>query len=117
MPAPRRATRGPAARTDHVRRPVQAEGFADARALAVKVVSLFTLSRQLLTPQRHYDWGLRALKAVLNTGGKLCGETTTELGRPRYRAPYLAQIEVVSAHSWTGDHLCSRSQSLTDLYL
>ncbi|KAH8059565.1 dynein light chain binding protein [Aureococcus anophagefferens] len=24
-----------------------------------------------LTPQRHYDWGLRALKAVLNTGGKL----------------------------------------------
>ena len=48
-----------------------AEGFADARALAVKVVSLFTLSRQLLTPQRHYDWGLRALKAVLNTGGKL----------------------------------------------
>ncbi|KAH8054008.1 dynein light chain binding protein [Aureococcus anophagefferens] len=29
------------------------------------------LIAQLLTPQRHYDWGLRALKAVLNTGGKL----------------------------------------------
>ncbi|KAH8051043.1 dynein light chain binding protein [Aureococcus anophagefferens] len=50
---------------------LQAEGFTRARDLAVKVVSLFALSRQLLTPQRHYDWGLRALKAVLNTGGKL----------------------------------------------
>ncbi|CAM9392956.1 unnamed protein product, partial [Phaeothamnion confervicola] len=47
------------------------EGFGEARDLASKVVSLFTLSRQLLSRQRHYDWGLRALKAALNTGGKL----------------------------------------------
>ncbi|OQR98203.1 dynein heavy chain [Achlya hypogyna] len=47
------------------------EGFAEAKDIASKVVSLYTLSRQLLTPQQHYDWGLRALKAVLNTGGKL----------------------------------------------
>lgn len=32
---------------------------------------MFTLSKQLLSAQQHYDWGLRALKAVLNTGGKL----------------------------------------------
>lgn len=32
---------------------------------------MFTLSKQLLSTQQHYDWGLRALKAVLNTGGKL----------------------------------------------
>lgn len=32
---------------------------------------MFTLSKQLLSRQQHYDWGLRALKAVLNTGGKL----------------------------------------------
>jgi len=50
---------------------LQAEGFTQARDLAVKIVSLFSLSKQLLTRQRHYDWGLRALKAVLKTGGKL----------------------------------------------
>ena len=39
--------------------------------MASKIVSMFTLSKQLLSTQQHYDWGLRALKAVLNTGGKL----------------------------------------------
>ncbi|CAM9134653.1 unnamed protein product [Chrysoparadoxa australica] len=47
------------------------EGFGAAKDLASKVVSLFQLSKQLLSQQQHYDWGLRALKAVLNTGGKL----------------------------------------------
>ena len=47
------------------------EGFAGAKDLASKIVSLFTLSKQLLSRQQHYDWGLRALKAALNTGGKL----------------------------------------------
>lgn len=47
------------------------EGFTQAKDLASKIVSLFKLSRQLLSPQQHYDWGLRALKAVLNSGGRL----------------------------------------------
>jgi dynein heavy chain 2 len=47
------------------------EGFSQSRDLASKIVSLFKLSRQLLSPQQHYDWGLRALKAVLNSGGRL----------------------------------------------
>lgn len=47
------------------------EGFAQAKDLASKIVSLFKLSKQLLSPQQHYDWGLRALKAVLNSGGRL----------------------------------------------
>ena len=46
----------------------------------MKVVSLFALSKQLLTQQRHYDWGLRALKAVLNTGGKLVLEARASGG-------------------------------------
>ena len=29
------------------------------------------VSRQLLSTQQHYDWGLRALKAVLNSGGRI----------------------------------------------
>jgi dynein heavy chain 2 len=47
------------------------EGFTAAKDLASKIVSLFKLSRQLLSAQQHYDWGLRALKAVLNSGGRL----------------------------------------------
>jgi dynein heavy chain 2 len=47
------------------------EGFAQSKDLASKIVSLFKLSKQLLSPQQHYDWGLRALKAVLNSGGRL----------------------------------------------
>ncbi|KAF0686502.1 Aste57867_21689 [Aphanomyces stellatus] len=50
---------------------LSSEGFSDAKDIASKVVSLYTLSRQLLSPQQHYDWGLRALKAVLSTAGKL----------------------------------------------
>jgi len=47
------------------------EGFKFAKILGKKMVSLFTLCRQLLTPQQHYDWGLRAMKTCLNTGGNL----------------------------------------------
>ncbi|KAF3823514.1 hypothetical protein GH733_006982 [Mirounga leonina] len=41
------------------------EGFKDAKVLGRKLVAIFNLSRELLTPQQHYDWGLRALKTVL----------------------------------------------------
>ena len=47
------------------------EGFTESKDLASKIVSLFKLSKQLLSSQQHYDWGLRALKAVLNSGGRL----------------------------------------------
>ena len=47
------------------------EGFQHAKALAAKLVAVFELSRQLLSRQQHYDWGLRALKTVLRVGGQL----------------------------------------------
>ncbi|XP_012944204.1 cytoplasmic dynein 2 heavy chain 1 [Aplysia californica] len=47
------------------------EGFKQAKALGRKLVSIFTLSNELLTPQQHYDWGLRALKTVLSGCGNL----------------------------------------------
>ena len=46
------------------------EGFRNARILGGKLVSLFSLSKQLLSPQQHYDWGLRALKTVLKLSRK-----------------------------------------------
>ena len=48
-----------------------AEGYKEAKIVGTKVVELFTLSKQLLTKQQHYDWGLRALKTILLISGKL----------------------------------------------
>lgn len=50
------------------------EGYTTAKALSTKIVSLFTLSKQLLSTQQHYEWGLRALKAILNTAGKFLSQ-------------------------------------------
>ncbi|KNC47878.1 cytoplasmic dynein 2 heavy chain 1 [Thecamonas trahens ATCC 50062] len=50
-----------------------AEGFSGAKGLAKKLVSMYGLNAQLLSKQQHYDWGLRALKAVLSLGGSLLG--------------------------------------------
>ncbi|KAL9646809.1 hypothetical protein ABK040_013671 [Willaertia magna] len=45
------------------------EGFENAKYLGKKLVSIFQLCKQLLSPQQHYDWGLRSLKTVLSIGG------------------------------------------------
>ncbi|XP_068122972.1 cytoplasmic dynein 2 heavy chain 1 isoform X2 [Hyperolius riggenbachi] len=47
------------------------EGFKEAKILGRKLVAIFNLARELLTPQQHYDWGLRALKTVLRGCGNL----------------------------------------------
>ena len=39
-----------------------------------KLVALFRLASQLLLPQQHYDWGLRALKTCLGVAGRLLHE-------------------------------------------
>ncbi|GIY28883.1 cytoplasmic dynein 2 heavy chain 1 [Caerostris darwini] len=46
------------------------EGYKHSKELGRKVVAVFSLARELLSQQQHYDWGLRALKTVL----KSCGE-------------------------------------------
>jgi dynein heavy chain len=50
---------------------LMSEGYNQARELAKKFVTLYDLSKSLLSKQKHYDWGLRAVKSVLRQAGKL----------------------------------------------
>eukprot|EP00954_Amorphochlora_amoebiformis_P005267 415749-Amorphochlora_amoeboformis.AAC.1 len=50
---------------------LMSEGFRGARMLAYKFTTLYNLSKELLSQQKFYDWGLRATKAVLRVAGGL----------------------------------------------
>jgi len=50
---------------------LMSEGFNTAKELSKKFMTLYDLSKSLLSKQTHYDWGLRAVKSVLRQAGKL----------------------------------------------
>ncbi|XP_033735277.1 cytoplasmic dynein 1 heavy chain 1-like isoform X2 [Pecten maximus] len=47
------------------------QGFRTAEKLACKIVPFFKLCDEQLSPQSHYDFGLRALKSVLVSAGNV----------------------------------------------
>ncbi|KAI9031438.1 dynein heavy chain [Hyaloraphidium curvatum] len=47
------------------------QGFRAAEMLASKIVPFFNLCQEQLSPQSHYDFGLRALKSVLVSAGNI----------------------------------------------
>ena len=65
-----------------------AEGFIEARLLARKFLTLYSLCKELLSKQDHYDWGLRAIKSVLVVAGAL---KRGDPDRPEDQVGYLAE--------------------------
>jgi dynein heavy chain len=50
---------------------LMSEGFKEARMLAGKMARLYKLCEEKLSKQKHYDFGLRTLKAALVMAGEL----------------------------------------------
>jgi dynein heavy chain len=50
---------------------LMSEGFKQNELLAKKVVTIYALMKKQLSKQSHYDFGMRAVKSVLNASGRI----------------------------------------------
>jgi len=46
-------------------------GFLEGKSLAQKMVTTFKMSSEQLSTQDHYDYGMRAVRSVINAAGYL----------------------------------------------
>jgi dynein heavy chain, axonemal len=89
---------------------LMAEGFVTAKVLASKFYGLYSLLRELLSKQLHYDWGLRAVKSVLVVAGSFkradpgLDETAILMRALRdFNVPKIVREDEVVFHGLLGD--------------
>ena len=113
------------------------QGFRTAETLASKIVPFFNLCDEQLSPQPHYDFGLRALKAVLASAGilkrerlqsaRLAEGNDTSLSVLDLKQledvenmriennPYLSSIKVSNVKKMDGDLIIAGNDNLKDI--
>lgn len=71
-------------KSDIVRTLLECAGFLEANTLGKRLVEALDIAGTMLSEQPHYDWGLRALKSVLDALHPIAGvdETTRLRLRP-----------------------------------
>ncbi|KAF9922924.1 hypothetical protein FBU30_006961 [Linnemannia zychae] len=74
---------------------LSSQGFRTAETLASKIIPLFNLCNDKLSPQSHYDFGLRALKSVLVSAGNMKRDRLQEL-RSNNPENIVAEFERIS---------------------
>ena len=72
------------------------QGFSSAGKLSEKLVPLFKLCQEQLSPQSHYDFTLRALKSVLVSAGNV--KRLKMKGERRGNPPLPARLLLTSTY-------------------
>lgn len=83
-----------------------AYGFTDAKKLAKKMVTTFTLSSEQLSSQCHYDYGMRAVKSTIEMCGKLYREVGDSLAEDQIT---LRALRDVNVPKFLKDDVCEQS--------
>lgn len=74
---------------------LQSEGFKYGKALAVKCVTLQNLMIQQMSKQDHYDYGMRAIKSILNCAGALKRQSSKESSKEDGQAELVSETIVL----------------------
>lgn len=70
------------------------EGFENAETIGARLVELFNMAKKMLSPQCHYEWGLRELKTVLLACGRLLRQVLPMNDNPQRNTDYEMRLAV-----------------------